>query len=66
MSRSPNENDNYSLLRKIEIQVSVIKTDVDWLKDEVRNLRRLLYRILATIFGLFASAIITIIITILL
>jgi len=60
------ENENCILLRKIEVQVQLIKNDVNWLKDEVKSLKRLLWRILATVFGLFTSAIITIIITLLL
>jgi len=60
------ENENCILLRKIEVQVQLIKNDVNWLKDEVKSLKRLLWRILATVFGLFTSAIITIIITLIL
>jgi len=60
------ENENCILLRRIDVQVQLIKNDVNWLKDEVKSLKRLLWRILATVFGLFTSAIITIIITIIL
>jgi len=60
------EDENCILLKRIEVQVQLIKNDVNWLKDEVKSLKRLLWRILATVFGLFTSAIITIIITLLL